>query len=141
MSPNFKVIARTGEPILHREDFWLPESPVHDEETGITWFTDTPRSVIYGFNVKEGQKSLKRIEVGDLVGCLALIDGVRYPHLISLLLLLLRERKKKVRFFSLSSEGRGGERGRKGKGKNGWTDVMGVRVMAWPVSICGDIIG
>jgi len=75
MSPNFKVIARTGEPILHREDFWLPESPVHDEETGITWFTDTPRSVIYGFNVKEGQKSLKRLEVGEPVGCLALIDG------------------------------------------------------------------
>jgi len=80
MSPNFKVIARTGEPILHREDFWLPESPVHDEETGITWFTDIPRSVIYGFDVKEGQKSLKRIEVEDLVGCLALIDGVRISH-------------------------------------------------------------
>ncbi|PWW75690.1 SGL-domain-containing protein [Tuber magnatum] len=75
MSPKFRVIAKTGEPILHLEDFWLPESPVHDEDTGTTWFTDIPRSVIYGFNVKEGQKSLKRIEVGDPVGCLALIEG------------------------------------------------------------------
>ncbi|CAZ86154.1 unnamed protein product [Tuber melanosporum] len=75
MPADFKVIAKTGDPILHREDFWLPESPVHDEDTGTTWFTDIPRSVIYGFNVKEGQKSLRRIEVGDLVGCLALIDG------------------------------------------------------------------
>jgi len=94
MSPNFKVIARTGEPILHREDFWLPESPVHDEETGTTWFTDTPRSVIYGFNVKEGQKSLKRLEVGELVGCLALIDGVRIYYAATARKLFFFERER-----------------------------------------------
>lgn len=76
MTPSFNVIATAGKPILHRDDFWLTEAPVHDEETGLTWFTDIPRSAVYSFDVKVGQESLKRIEVGEYVGCLALIEGV-----------------------------------------------------------------
>lgn len=76
---------------------------MYDEETGTTWFTDTPRSVIYGFNVKEGQKSLKRLEVGEPVGCLALIDGVRIYYAATA--------RKLVFFFQDRERG------------NGWTDV------------------
>jgi hypothetical protein len=76
MAPSFTVIATAGKPILHRDDFWLTEAPVHDEETGLTWFTDIPRGAIYSFDIKVGQESLKRIEVGEYVGCLSLIEGV-----------------------------------------------------------------
>lgn len=76
MAPLFTVIATAGKPILHRDDFWLTEAPVHDEETGLTWFTDIPRGAVYSFDIKVGQESLKRIEVGEYVGCLALIQGV-----------------------------------------------------------------
>ncbi|KAI5839889.1 hypothetical protein DFP73DRAFT_483572 [Morchella snyderi] len=75
MAPSFTVIATAGKPILHRDDFWLTEAPVHDGETGLTWFTDIPRGAVYSFDIKVGQESLKRIEVGEYVGCLALIEG------------------------------------------------------------------
>lgn len=82
MAPSFTVIATAGKPILHRDDFWLTEAPVHDEENGLTWFTDIPRGVVYSFDIKVGQESLKRIEVGEYVGCLALIEGVSAPCII-----------------------------------------------------------
>lgn len=81
MAPSFNIIATTGKPVLHREDFWLPEAPLHDEETGLTWFTDIFRSAVFSFDVKIGQDSLRRIDVGEYVGCLALIEGVCMCHL------------------------------------------------------------
>lgn len=48
MSPTaFPIIATADKPLLHRDDFWLPESPVHDEATGITYFTDIPSKVLH----------------------------------------------------------------------------------------------
>lgn len=76
MAPSFNVIATTGKPILHRDDFWLTEAPVHDEATGLTWFTDIFGSAVYNFDLKIGQASLKKIDVEEYVGCLALIEGV-----------------------------------------------------------------
>lgn len=75
MAPTFPVIATTSEPVLHVDDFWLTEAPVYDAETGLTWFTDIPRGVVYSFDHTVGQSSLRRIEVGEYVGCLALIEG------------------------------------------------------------------
>lgn len=64
-------------PILQRSSFWLTESPVHDARTGLTWFTDIPDKAIYSFDLtsSDPQSSLRRIDVPEYVGCIALIDG------------------------------------------------------------------
>lgn len=64
-------------PLLQRPSFWLTESPVHDPRTGLTWFTDIPDKAIYNFELSssEPQKTLRRIDVPEYVGCIALIEG------------------------------------------------------------------
>lgn len=78
MSSLFSSVIKitAGKPIIHRDDFWLTEAPLHDKETGLTWFTDIFHGAVYSFDVKVGQESLRRIDVGEYVGCLALIEGV-----------------------------------------------------------------
>lgn len=77
--PTFNTLATTSQPLLHLPEFWLPESPVHDEETGVTYFTDIPAKSVYSFELAKGMESLKKIEVDEFVGCLFQIAGVRLP--------------------------------------------------------------
>ncbi|KAI5780423.1 SMP-30/Gluconolaconase/LRE-like region-domain-containing protein [Geopyxis carbonaria] len=67
------IIATASKPILHSPDFWLPESPVHDATTGLTWFPDIPSSCIYSFSLSAGQSSLKRYPTPSPIGALFLI--------------------------------------------------------------------
>ena len=64
-------------PLLQRSTFWLTESPVLDQRTGLTWFTDIPDKAIYSFELSSAdpQKTLRRIDVPEYVGCVALIEG------------------------------------------------------------------
>jgi sugar lactone lactonase YvrE len=79
---NYPLLARLTHPLLHSPSFHLPESPVHDPKTGLTYFTDIPQKCIYSFDVRVGQDSLRRIDVGEHVGCVFLIDGVSSHFLL-----------------------------------------------------------
>jgi sugar lactone lactonase YvrE len=65
------IIATTTKPLLHRTDFWLPESPVHDVSTGLTHFTDIPSRRIYSFRLSSPE-SLTYISTADSIGAVFL---------------------------------------------------------------------